>query len=442
MDILAPEHAALGVDSSPEALLRKFGLTVEDVSRLASNRPGSQVMDNPIEPGPGRSISHAEIARTSIFSQILYTLDAFGLATDLDELLTSHIHGYSVELRKSGRTVFALNRGNARDPVDTRLSWSTDVRMNVASVSKVITAAALVRLLGESGVSLDSHIEPWLPAYWVRGPNVQKVTFRELMQHDSGFRRPGTVDFVGAREQIADGAIRPLLDPLPPAYANVNYILCRVLFATLLGADPHAWDADRLANYPSLKADDFCDLVSRMAYANYVNEAIFSPAGLAWRSFDRDDSMALQYDFPASGPGTHLKDGFAWCGSSGWLLSVDELLRVAAAILRNPAIMSTPQLEDMLESLCGVTDGFTSPLGTYYAKNGGDCDPGTGTKWEQSLLFLIPGRRELAFLANSQTNPNQWLLGEFQERIDANIVTWFEFLARVAWRRIKAMLGI
>ena len=83
--------------------------------------------------------------------------------------------------------------------------------MHLASTSKLITAMALTRLLDSKGIDYDSPVNPWLPTYWPRGNNIDKLTFSHLLTHKSGLLSrdftglPGPCDYPDMKAAIADG---------------------------------------------------------------------------------------------------------------------------------------------------------------------------------------------------------------------------------------------
>lgn len=46
--------------------------------------------------------------------------------------------------------------------------------MNITSVTKTITAVAVLQLLERRRLTVDSLIEPWLPEGWIRGPGIAR----------------------------------------------------------------------------------------------------------------------------------------------------------------------------------------------------------------------------------------------------------------------------
>src|SRR5689334_15563635 len=159
-----------------------------------------------------------------------YRLDVDGLGNDLHGLLSPCVAGYVLQLRRYGRVLLDRRWRWARTPTDGSTAWAPDVKMHVASVSKLITAIALTRVLREHAISVDARIAPWLPRYWRLGPGVAAIRFRDLLAHTSGLfgtGGPGPLDYLFTKDQVAIG-----VGSLPTGYKNANYTLCRILIAT------------------------------------------------------------------------------------------------------------------------------------------------------------------------------------------------------------------
>ena len=95
--------------------------------------------------------------------------------------------------------------------------WTTQERMHVASCSKLVTAIAMTRVLAEHGIAASTPVAPYLPDYWVKGPNVGRITFAQLMTHTSGLGTAAKTasDFPLMKSRVADGvAVAPAL-PVP-----------------------------------------------------------------------------------------------------------------------------------------------------------------------------------------------------------------------------------
>ena len=79
------------------------------------------------------------------------------------------VTGYAMQLRLNGAPNQTLIWNWAQTPANGSLGWNLDRRMHVASVSKLITGIAMLKLLDEKGISVDAKIINYLPDYWEIG---------------------------------------------------------------------------------------------------------------------------------------------------------------------------------------------------------------------------------------------------------------------------------
>jgi hypothetical protein len=340
-----------------------------------------------------------------------YRLNVENLGRDLHLLLSNCLDGYSLQLRRYGRPLLDEQWRWGRRPAEGAVHWASNVKMHVASVSKLITAMALTKLVESRGISPDAPIAPWLPGYWQRGPGVDQITFRKLLTHTSGLvnispSMPGPSDFQFMKDQVAIGATSP------PVYRNVNYGLCRILIATIEGTIPFKLFGSGLT-------DAFWDLTTIRAYARYVQENIFDPVGVA-SAFTHGSDDALGYPFPAVEPGWDSGDLSTMSGCAAWHLSVDDLLIIMAAFRRLGLAVSPYSAGRMLDRQFGIDVKRDTALGRIYAKGGFWSNNGVFV--EQSNVFFLPKGMELVILGNSPfCTPNGAFMGRVLDAIEANI---------------------
>ena len=114
--------------------------------------------------------------------------------------------------------------------------------MQIGSVTKQFTAAAILRLVERGALTLDDRIEKFVPEFNPRGAT---ITVRELLSHTSGLPRnwypPGAaVDFtlpVTRAQTIAALNAQPFLSAPGTAwsYSNVGYILLGYAIESITG---------------------------------------------------------------------------------------------------------------------------------------------------------------------------------------------------------------
>ena len=108
----------------------------------------------------------------------------------LDELVTAlmleaAIPGLAIAKVTNGEVSFIDTYGKAN--IETGLDVTHDTQFNIASISKPIMGIALLRLVDQGKLDLDSDINDYL-SFHINNPKVEneKITIRHLASHSSG----------------------------------------------------------------------------------------------------------------------------------------------------------------------------------------------------------------------------------------------------------------
>lgn len=317
--------------------------------------------------------------------------------TDLVASLQSDAVGYSIQLRQHGNTIATAVGGHARRPGDGNRYWSTPTRMHVASVSKLITAIAMVRLLDDNGIALETPIAGYLPRYWRIGPNADRITFRQLLTHQSGIDVPGsTTDYITMREEIAAGV--RLADMNSGHYENVNFGLMRILIPIINGDVDRDLLEETHGEYREM-VDAAWDGFTTLAYRSYVARNLFSPAGISTSiGFQHHAADAIAYANPP-GDGWNSGNLQSVSGGAGWIMSTGEVLSVMGAFRRNGLGIPPPRAQAMMDALFGLNDSFETDAGRVYYKKGRWRNSG---RMEISGAYFLPNDMELMVMVNSE----------------------------------------
>jgi hypothetical protein len=200
--------------------------------------------------------------------------DAFVAALHSD-LAAASISGYTLRLRRDDVVTHTMYWNWARRPQDpAELGWKPDIKMHVASVSKLVTSIAVIKLLRDKGLSYDTPVSPYMPAYLAVGQNLAGLTFRHLLSHRSGWRQAGDVgvndgyDYANFKTLYANGV--NAVDIGQYRYHNGNFIALRVAMSVLSGS--------RSRDDTPGSADIFWDTASASDYVRYVRQNVFLPA--------------------------------------------------------------------------------------------------------------------------------------------------------------------
>ena len=215
--------------------------------------------------------------------------------------------GYECEVINHGKVVVALADGWARAPwekVNPAVKMTINKPIDLASVSKTITAVAILKLCEEcAGTSRQFSLdEPFWPHISEICPEVNKdvkiITMRQVLKHRGGF----TNDFGNS-----PGALKQLLSlPLPHApgtffkYQNVDYYIVHLLIEQISGMD----------------------------YTDYVKTHVLVPMGITDMDTRYNDNPKMCfYGKPGSqdqGDG-YQGDNSSSAGPSGWYASAADM---------------------------------------------------------------------------------------------------------------------
>jgi CubicO group peptidase (beta-lactamase class C family) len=260
-------------------------------------------------------------------------------AAGIDNAIDQQAVGYTYLILDHGRVVASKTFGLARTAADPpAVALSPDDSMNIASVSKTLTAVAALKLLAARHVSVDTPIYTYLPKSWTLGPNSKTITFRELLTHTSGIRSSQSLatGYDDLRTLIAQGI---KLSDKVYYYQNQNFALFRILIPYLNGFD------DRGVTDIGVQTSQLY-----LGYMNSVYDKYF------YVTCDPDEGTGtpiLSYPYPAlESNGIDWGDETAICGAGGLQLSVDEM-GVFLTQLNSGAFLTADQLQQMYDNLFG-----------------------------------------------------------------------------------------
>lgn len=135
--------------------------------------------------------------------------------------------GVALAVVDGGRIVSAVGSGHAGDD----RPMTADTPVDIGSITKTITAVAVLQLVERGAVELDAPVRRYLPWFAVADPVASgAITVRQLLTHTSGVSEadaggPGTVA-LGASPEDAVRALRWARPSAPPGtefhYLNVG----------------------------------------------------------------------------------------------------------------------------------------------------------------------------------------------------------------------------
>lgn len=268
-------------------------------------------------------------------------------ATSFDSLIPPLMAKYGIPggvvgVVKDGRLVLVRGYGYADSAAHVPVS--PDALFRIASVSKPITSAAVLKLVEQGKLSLDdkafsilSDLKP--PAGATVDPRLANITVRQLLQHAGGWDRDKTFDPM-LQSKTAAAVVGT------PAPASAETIIRYML------GQPLQFDPGTSYSYSNFGYDvlgRIIERVSGMSYGEFVRTQVLAPMGITrtrlghTRLSERANGEVRYYDaagptpsvFPGDGAVPVPYGGFyleAMDSHGGWLSTAADLLRFVNAV--------------------------------------------------------------------------------------------------------------
>lgn len=327
----------------------------------------------------------------------VFNMDKF--EENIRTMLRGQTTGYVYALNQNGQLKKSGDTGFARIQMDGGVQQSPSRRMNIASLTKTITAVAVLQLLERRGLSIDSTITPWLPADWTLGPNVDTLRFRDLLTHRTGFNSANsnfnnTLSFSALRDSVETGVVNPTVS----SYLNMNFALFRVII-------PALWKG--LSGSPSI--GEINATSASFFYRLYIQQEIFDKIGAMNVDCVNPPSQdpTLFYTANISSPGVDYGNWTMICGGGGFYLSAIDLANFMANIRYNNTILSESNRQIMDANYLGWREGNARMFGTKgeYFNHGGAITmngPTGGSSGNMlGLIVKYPNNVEAVLMTNS-----------------------------------------
>ena len=275
---------------------------------------------------------------------------------------TKNTPGLSIAVRKGGQLVYQANKGIARFAANRPID--SDTQFRIGSITKPMTAIAIMQLKDQGLISLDNTLLTYYPEL---PQSFSEITIEHLLSH-----RSGLLDYIEDNTNVLalndlnmQDALAFISDPnsgfehlnFQPGtmgrYSNTGYVLLALII----------------------------EKVSGMSYPEYLEQNIFQPSGMT-DSFvisenehlgDHGENYALSF-------GTNIKVlGFNSLiyGASGVVSTSNDMLLFVNTLLSNQLI-SQESLDLMTQTVGSVPD-----IGTDY---GLGWLTGTGNYWHTGFI--------------------------------------------------------
>lgn len=288
--------------------------------------------------------SHIPDARAEAYSDRGWELPSRALAASYLEDLwhLTGTPGISVAVFSSGRLVFSEGIGYA--DLEHLAPATAQTVYNVGSVSKVITAVAVLQLVEQGKVSLDDPIQTYVSTFPEKSA---PVTVWHLLTHTSGIRHYRDTDFPDESEHDMNWR----------TYESLKEAL------EIFQDDPLLFTPGEYYGYSSYATNllqGVVETASGLGFEEYLRRYVWEPAGMLQTSLDVPDRIVphrargyLVGDGPVR---KHPRENVTYKFAGGGMLSTaEDLARMGQALLEGHLLkpesvrkMWTPQLDEVV----------------------------------------------------------------------------------------------
>lgn len=313
---------------------------------------------------------------------------------NLQEALSA-ARGYQFVITRNGQVADTAEYG-IQDIGGTKSGLHSFI--NIASVTKTLTAATAVQYMLQKDVTIETKIGKWLPASWPIHPDIRDLTFKQLMTHTSGIRGSQT-DWAPLLTTVGS----PITAPKTFEYSNINFALFRAMLPKL--NDSVKFRQQELALSPGA----FQQWMSQ-EYIRLVNVHVLSKAGIPTRGCAPVTGKMTQMmsEAPFRLIGSDFGNWTEKCGGGGWVLTTMEMSRVIVYLTHTNNILSPEERKLMDDNRLGWVARFPVTGGLAYGHDGAlyvDRNMEEGLNWgdvgSQTLIIRLPAKVELAMGINS-----------------------------------------
>lgn len=255
-------------------------------------------------------------------------------ADQLAEMLVSQLGAASVQYAlMDGDTILVSGqRGVFAKGSDQALS--ADDQYAIGSVSKMFTAAAVMKLQEEGKLKLDQPVAELLPEFTMADERYSEITVRMLLNHSAGL--PGST--------FDEGFVFA-----PSTTAHDTFL--ETLKTMRLQADPGAYSV--YSNDCYVLAELVVEKVSGQDFTSYLRSQFLEPLGMSRTQtpVENVDFSAMPKVYSASQPEREIPaDIVSVIGTGGLFSTAEDLCRWGQAFMPDSPVLSADSLSAMSEN--------------------------------------------------------------------------------------------
>lgn len=276
-----------------------------------------------------------------------------------DEFIkTKKALGYSIAIMHKKDTLYA--KGFGFQDINRTKPFTHETIFQIASVSKFITSIAVLKLVENGKLTLNTKVSDVLPSYPFK-EDADKIEIKHLLQHTSGIREYGFIAdslLAGIRDTIDSKVLFNLYNHLPTEFeagSNFSYSNSGFLLVSLIVEE-----------------------VTGKSYRDIIQDEVCEPLGLTvldtWKNNSQKENISLEFVLEDS---TFIKSKFneiKWLLGDGGLSANSIELAQIPYLVFSESFLSKSLIDEILQS--------------PHLKNGAISDYGLGLR--KGELFKEP----------------------------------------------------
>jgi CubicO group peptidase (beta-lactamase class C family) len=327
-----------------------------------------------------------------------------------EQMKDCRIPGLSLGIVKGGQVLYLRGYGSANEakhPVTPQTPFI------IASVSKTLTALALMQLEEDGKVDLDSPVSHYLPDFETVYPIYEEMTIRQVLNHTAGF--DPQIEWRAASPKDSDESIADLVQKF--------------------GSFPLAYSPGTRFEYSNagyIVLGEVIGQVSGLSYEAYMQQNIFDPLEMR-HSFTSMDQAAK--DGPAVGyrtlfgfprvSGLEYREGHL--PAAGILSSSEDLthymiMLLNGGIYEDTRVLSEESVAEMLTPSSSISGYIDYGLG-WYVTSGSFYHGGELADYQAKIKVMPEDELGVVLLYNTSSSTAVTLFGVgYREKIETGII--------------------
>jgi CubicO group peptidase (beta-lactamase class C family) len=318
----------------------------------------------------------------------------------IDPIATKNLEentGSVITIVQNGKIVFNKGYGNAN--LETKQTIDpTKTLFRIGSISKTFTAIAVMQLVEQGKLELDTDINSYLKSFKVVSPFGKPITMRHLLTHTAGFQESSHKIFFDRPEDMKN-LEQSLAGHLPKLVRPPG-------------------EASMYSNHGITLAGHIVEVISKKTYAQYVQENILGPLRMTHSSAMQPlpanlaPDMASGYD--ASDPKKPIAKNFELIeiapagaiSASGSDMARYMQMLLNGGELEGQRILKASTLEMMVGPQWRLQPGAVGMGFVFWRELFGDqlaISHGGDTQWFHSNMRLFPAQNLGVFVSVNST---------------------------------------